>query len=117
MSLAYFTDCAVTDEAPHAENVSDDRLVVRLAEHKSDKLANRREKHHDVIGRLRCIGEVCPLHLTQLLSNVVCNIVLGDQAATRATLPVFATLQLKGHLDGVYFYLLFLQAASSNMYI
>lgn len=55
MSLAYFTDCAVTNEAAHAKNISNHRLVMRLAEHEGNKLANCREEHHDVI---RCLGRI-----------------------------------------------------------
>ena len=55
MSLAYFTDCAVTDEASHSKNVSNHRLIVRLSKHEGDKLSNCREKHHDVIRCLRRI--------------------------------------------------------------
>ena len=55
MSFAYFTYCAVTNEAAHAKNISNHRLVMRLAEHEGNKLANCREKHHDVIRCLRRI--------------------------------------------------------------
>ena len=56
LCLTYFTDCAVTNEAAHAKNISDHGLVMRLAEHEGDELADCREEHHDVIGRL---GDIC----------------------------------------------------------
>ena len=55
MGFAYFPNCAVTNEASHAKNISNHRLVMRLAEHEGDELADCREKHHDVV---RCLGRI-----------------------------------------------------------
>ena len=39
---------AVTNKIAHAENICDNRLIVRLPKHEGDELADRREDHHYV---------------------------------------------------------------------
>ena len=49
VSIADFTNRAVTHEGAEAINVSNHSFVVCLSEHKCGKLANGSENHHDVV--------------------------------------------------------------------
>jgi len=91
---ANFADRAVTNKVAQSKDVRNNRLVVRLAEHKSHELADRREEHEHVIRRLLLVAEAAAIVASyQLLSYCDGDLVLFNQSL----LVIFASRLIKCH--------------------
>ena len=77
LSLAHFPDSAVTDEVTQAKDISDNCLIVSLAEHESNEFAHGCKEHEDVTSCLSLIQEPSSvLTFCELLCHIGCHLVL-----------------------------------------